>query len=278
MVDRMCRLARMGNRGGATADRRTGAASPDAADVTRHAGRSSRTGRRNGGGSNETGSNDGARRFPGTGRHGHDKAMDVAGVSGLCAGEQHPAAAEPQRLPLGGGGHEGGQGGPAAVAHGLDDAGLHELPVVERLRQRLLHGDLRRQRRSGALSGRDAPHDGPPAAVAEPHRRADGRGGRERHPPGPGRGLHAGALRLRGGGDRRQHGRSITRPARPGPRDVADGVDQQGRLRPDRKPVRERRIPGRRGPHDTRQLQIAAQAAARTRHNGRDGTCRTRRR
>ena len=28
-----------------------------------------------------------------------------------------------------GGGHEGGQGGPAAVAHGLDDAGLHELPA-----------------------------------------------------------------------------------------------------------------------------------------------------
>lgn len=105
MVDRMCRLARMGNRSGATADRRTGAGSPDAADVARRACRSSRTG-----------------------RHGHDKAMDVAGVSGLCAGEQHPAAAEPQRLPLGGGGHEGGQGGPAAVAHGLDDAGLHELP------------------------------------------------------------------------------------------------------------------------------------------------------
>lgn len=207
MVDRMCRLARMGNRGGAAAGGRTGAGSPDTADVARRTGSSS-----------GTGSNDGARRFPGTGvhgagRHGHDKAMDAAGVSGLCAGEQHPAAAEPQRLPLGRGGHEAGQGGPAAVAHGLDDAGLHELPVVERLRQRLLHGDLRRQRRSGALSGRDAPHDGPPAAVAEPHRRADGRGGRERHPPGPGRGLHAGALRLRGGGDRRQHGRSITRPA-----------------------------------------------------------------
>lgn len=213
MVDRMCRLARMGNRSGATADRRTGAASPDAADVTRHAGRSSRTGRRNGGGSNETGSNDGARRFPGTGRHGHDKAMDVAGVSGLCAGEQHPAAAEPQRLPLGHGGYEGGESRTAAVAHGFNDAGLYELPVVERLGQRLLHGDLRRQRRSGALSGRDAPHDGPPAAVAEPHRRADGRGGRKRHPPGHRRGLHAGALRLRGGGDRRQHGRSIPRPA-----------------------------------------------------------------
>ena len=201
------------------------------------------------------------------------EGLDARGVSRLCVGEQHPAAAEPQRLSFGDRGHRGGQSRAVPVADGFGDAGLHELPLVERHGPQQLHRDIRVERRHDALRGRQTADGGEAAAGAEPHRRPCGRGERQRHPHRHRPSLHAVPLRRRGRHGEPLHGRRLEGPARPCGGDVAGRVDQQGRFRTAGKPVRERRIPGRRGFCVARQLQVAAQAAARTRHNGGDESC-----
>ena len=214
-----------------------------------------------------------AARLAACGGAGLAEGLDPRGVSRLCAGEQHPAAAEPQRLSLGCRGHQGGESRAVPVARGFGDAGIHELPVVERRRPEQLHRNLRTERRHDALRGRQAADGRETAAGAEPHRRARSRGECQRHPHRHRPGLHAVPLRCRGRHGEPLYGRGFESPARPRGGDVAGRIDQQGRFRTTRKPVCERRIPGRRGADVARQLQTAAQAAARTRYNGGNESC-----
>ena len=196
--------------------------------------------------------------------------LDAERLSELCARAQHPAAAEPQRLPLGRRGYEGGPGGTLPLADRLHLAERDQLPLVERRRPHQLYGHLRSRGRHDALQRRPAAHGRQAAAAAEPHRRTLGRRGGQRHPHRHRAGLHAVPLCRRGGDGQPQHGRRLESAARPCRGDVAGRLHQPRRLRTAREPVCERRIPGRRGPLDARQLQTPAQAAARTGHHRRD--------
>ena len=202
-----------------------------------------------------------------------DEDLDTERMPAVCAGEQYPTAPEPQRLPLGTRRHERGQSGDAAVADRLNDPGIHELPLDERLRPQHLHRDLRHRRRADPLRGRQTPHGGQTAAGAEPDRQTVGRRGRKRHPHRHRTGLHAGTL-CRGSRDGcRQYGRSIPGAARPCRGVVESRLDQPGRSRAARKPTRERSLPGHHGPDVARQLPAPAQTAAGARHNGGDEPC-----
>ena len=155
----------------------------------------------------------------------------------LRPGEQHPAPAEPQQLPLGTRRYRRGQSRHAAVADSLHDPGFHELSLDERLRPQHLHGNLWSECRSDALRRGQTPHGGPPAEAAEPHRRPHGGRIRERHPHRHRAGLSAGALCRRSGRGGPQYGRSLPRPARPGRGALESGIDQPGRSGTTRKSI-----------------------------------------